>query len=173
MKHWLKYTAAAMIAVGSVNAAQASDKSDYEAGAKAVVASLVGGETSDIDGLIAKLDAVTAHGVALAKATAEKHQDGKTLLDFLVANIDKVKAASLESMEADWHHGGAFKSAGIDHDSFDHYGPVIGAKDAVIHPITAAVALKAYKEDNNEEHLEQAQEELEEILGQLKYVDVE
>ena len=57
------------------------------------------------------------------------------------------------------------------HDSFDHYGAVIGAKDAIIHPLTALVALKAYQADGDAEHLEQVQAELEEILGQLKFVN--
>ena len=56
------------------------------------------------------------------------------------------------------------------HDEFDHYGPVIGAKDAIVHPVTAYAALKAYKADQNSEHLETIQEELEEIIGQIKHV---
>lgn len=149
--------------------AHAADTATYEANMNEVVKAIASG-TVDVDALVAKLDAATAIGVEMAKEVAAKDAKGKPLLDHLIANLDKVKGATLESVEHDWHHGHAFKDAGIDHDGFDHYGAVIGAKDAVVHPITAAIALKSYKADKNAEHLEQAQSEIEEMLGQLKYV---
>lgn len=150
--------------------AQAADSAKYEALSKEVIQAVVAEDTSNIDGLIAKLEEAASIGVEMANEIAAKDAKGKPLLDFLVSNLDKIKGASLEAIEHDWHHGHAFKDAGIEHDSFDHYGAVIGAKDAVIHPLTALVALKEYKKDADSGHLEQAQAELEEILGQLKYV---
>lgn len=173
MNKFHKITSTAIVSATlffSATTAEAADKAKYETLSKEVIQALVTEDTSNIDGLIAKLDEATQIGVEMAKEVSATDEKGKQLLDLLIANIDKVRSANLEAIEHDWHHGGAFKAAGIDHDSFDHYGPVIGAKDAVVHPLTALVALKQFKEDGDTEHLEQAQAELEEILGQLKYI---
>lgn len=164
------FATAAVIGAVSISSAQAYDKAAYEAICNDVIKVVVTGDVSDVDGLISKLEKATDIGVEMAKAIAVSEPKGKKLLDYLVSKVDMIKGETLEQIEHEWHHGSAFKDNGIDHDGFDHYGPVIGAKDAVVHPLTAIVALKTYKESKDEELLEQAQAELEEIIGQLQFI---
>lgn len=149
----------------------AADINRYTEICNAVIRAAASGNVGNIDALVADLDEATAIGIEISQKTIAKHPEGKALLEHLIANIDVMKSASIDVIEHDWHHGGAFKAKGIDHDGFDHYGPVIGAKDAVVHPLTARVALAAYKQSPNEELLETVSEELQEIVGQLKFLD--
>lgn len=149
----------------------AANKARYEAITKEVIQAVVSENTNDIQALTNKLEEATNIGLQLAQDVSAANPDGKPLLDFLSANVNKIKAENLTAIESNWHHGGAFKAAGIKHDEFDHYGSVIGAKDAVIHPLTALIALKEYQKTQNKDLLATAQAELEEILGQLQYIN--
>lgn len=147
-----------------------ANKTKYEGLTNDVIKAVVSENLADMNGLKGKLEEATKIGLELATEVSAAHPDGKQMLDFLAQNVNKIKTSNLEAIEHDWHHGGAFKAAGVKHDEFDHYGAVIGAKDAVVHPLTALAALNQYEATKNPEFLETAQAELEEILGQLKYI---
>lgn len=166
----LLLTAAAAGIMFCATPSYADDVAAYKALATETIQSVVGGEVSDVDALLAKQDELIALGVTIAKDVAARHPEGATMLEFTISHVDEMKNASLDAIEDEWHHGGAYGKNGLPHDEFDHYGPIIGAKDAIVHPVTAYAALKAYAADHNEEHLETIQEELEEILGQVEYV---
>ena len=147
-----------------------AEKAKYQTLTNEVIQAVVSENLADINGLKGKLEEATKLGLEMASTVSASNPDGKQLLDFLAQNVGKIKTSNLEAIEHDWHHGGAFKAAGIKHDEFDHYGAVIGAKDAVVHPLTALAALNQYEATKNPEFLETAQAELEEIIGQLKYI---
>ena len=112
------------------------------------------------------LNDLTNIGVAIANNVAESNPNGKELLTFLTQNINTIKSQNIEAIESNWHEGKAFP-ANANHDSFDHHSAVSTAKEAVVHPLTALVALQEYQKTKNPDFLKTAKFEINEVLDHL------
>lgn len=147
------------------------NKAQYQTLVQGVVQGIVSGDTSptNVKAWEAQLNQAANIGIEMSKQVMAQDPSGQALLGYLIKNVGQIKSSDLDTIEAQWHHGGAFP-AEMKHDSFDHYGAVIGAKDAVVHPLTALVALQQFESTQNPEFLQTAQAELEEIIGQLQYI---
>jgi hypothetical protein len=86
------------------------------------------------------------------------------LLEITSASIEQMLTQSPEDLEESWHHGEAFHDKGIALDDFDHFSKVMAYYDMVVHPATAHSLLKAYQQNPDRSLLEQAREELGELL---------
>ncbi len=151
--------------------ASASQVEKYQEIATHSVEVLASGEVSDIASLKADQEKLMALGDEIIANARKNHPESADLIDFFVENIKHARHADLETIERDWHHFGAFKKAGIDYEKFDHYGPVIGAMDSILHPLTALVALEEFEKSKDTSLLEAAQGELEEILAHTEFLE--
>jgi hypothetical protein len=148
----------------------AADKAGYEKLVKDVIGTLVAKNFADIDGLVTKLDAAAKIGVELCKEVAATDAANKAIIEFAIANFDKIRATPADKFEDEWHEGAAFKAAGHDNTKLDQTGKAASAIDSVIHPLTSRAALLAYKTSKKPELIKTAIEELEEVLGHLKHL---
>lgn len=174
MKKSLLLSTAAVLFSAQIAFAGALDQNvaTYKQNANEVVKAVVSGQITqqNADQYMTKVDQLIALGKDIASELSTEKPEGKALLDYVVKNGDQAKTETIEEITAKWHHGDAFKAAGIDHDKFDHYGPVIAAKDAYVQSITSYVALKDFKQSGDPKKLDTVREELEEVVGQLQYI---
>ncbi|MBP9694039.1 MAG: hypothetical protein KBE16_04990 [Alphaproteobacteria bacterium] len=145
----------------------------YKNGANEVIKAVVDGKITqqNADQYMAKVNKLIIVGKEIAAEVITQKPEGKKFLEYVVKNGDKAKTESLEEIDAQWHRGDVFKEAGIEHNKFDHYGPIIAAKDAYIQSISSYIALKNYRQSGDSKMLDIVREELEEVVGQLQYVN--
>lgn len=150
--------------------AAAADKAAYEKLVKDVLQVVVSKNVPDPDALIAKLDEAARIGVEFCKQVATAEPANKPILDFAIANFEKIRSTPSDKFEEQWHEGAAFKAAGHDNSKLDQTGKTASALDAVIHPLTARAALQVYKTTKKPELLQTVVQELEEVIGHLKHL---
>lgn len=145
----------------------------YKQGANEVIKAVVEGQITqqNADQYMTKVSKLIIVGKDIATEVVTQKPEGKKFLEYVIRNGDKAKTETLEEIDAKWHRGEVFKDAGIEHNKFDHYGPIIAAKDAYIQSISSYVALKNYRQSGNPKMLDTVREELEEVVGQLQYVN--
>lgn len=112
-------------------------------------------ETEHLVKQAAKIVEEAAHGF---------HDKEKTLLEITASSTAQMLTQSPEELEEAWHHGEALHDKGVNLDDFDHFSNVMAYYDMVIHPATAHSLLKAYQQTQDHSLLEQAREELSELL---------
>lgn len=160
----------AVFALASAASAQAFSVSAYKGLAQTAVQEAIDGEVGDVAALYDVLDQLISMGVDGARARAGTDPQSAEILNFTADHAEEMKAMDLDTVEEAWHDYGAYEEAGIDADAFDHFGPVISHMDAIIHPATAWIALKAYEQDGDSDHLEQIVDELSEVLEHLSHL---
>ena len=94
-------------------------------------------------------------------------QTAENFLTFLTQNVETIKGQDIDTIETNWHEGGAVP-ASAKYDSFDHYSAVSTAKEAIVHPLTALVATQECQKTQNPYLLKTAKFELEEVVEHLK-----
>lgn len=100
----------------------------------------------------------------VAEAAHGFHGKEKLLLEITSSSTGKMLAQSPEELEESWVHGEAFNDQGFALDDFDHFSKVMAYYDMIVHPAAAHSLLKAYQQNPDHSLLEQAREELGELL---------
>ena len=149
------------------------DKKGYSKIAKKTVGRVISGNV-DADKMLSDMEKLVTIGVAGCKehmGEKETPPEEAKMMELVIANADKMKSLSLEDIEAQWHEGGKLKANGVDLNKYDHFSEVMCHLDAVVHPATAIICLKKYKETKKADLLEQVQAELQEVIEHLKHLD--
>lgn len=168
----VRLAAAVTLAFALTAPARSADKATYEKTAHEAVKALATTPFADVDGWLAKMEMLTKIGLDYCREVGGKDPKAKKYLDFIVANVDKIKATEFAKFEDEWGDGGSgFKSVGIDTAEFEQTGAAASAGDSVLHPLAALAALREYKKTKSADLLKKASEELEEVLGHLKHLE--
>ena len=122
----------------------------------------------DVNELLAYQDQLIEIGVEGAKGYGKEKPEFAAAMDFVAASAESMKAENLVSIEGAWHEGGALEAAGIDTEALydDDYASIY--MEAVIHPATAHIAVRAYQLTGDEDYLDQVEFELEEIIDHFR-----
>ncbi|MFZ4806901.1 MAG: hypothetical protein ACOYLQ_06545 [Hyphomicrobiaceae bacterium] len=168
----MRLATVATLALALTVPAQAADKATYAQTARDGIKAMATGSLADVDGWASKMEALSKIGLDYCREVGAKDAKAKKYLDFVVANVEKIKATDFAKFEDEWGDSGAgFKAAGIDTAEFDQTGAAASAGDAVIHPLAALAALREFKKTKSADLLKKASEELEEVLGHLKHLE--
>ena len=125
----------------------------------------------DADALISLQEELVRIGVDGAREHASEVPDDATVLNHVADSAVAMKGMDLDGIEAAWHDGEAFEAIGINIDDYDHFSPVLGHVDAIVHPATAIIALRDYKETGEKMYLLQVKDELAEVIEHLAHID--
>ncbi len=125
----------------------------------------------DVAHLVGLQEQLIAMGVAGAEEYAADAPDHAELMRFVAKSAPAMTELTLEEIEPAWHEGEAFAEVGIDVHDLDHFGPAVSHMDAIIHPATAVIALRAYAASGDEDHLDQVIDELSEVVEHLSYIE--
>jgi len=133
----------------------------YEKQGRELLAAINSGKI-DLPAARKNVDGMVQAAETLFEAYATKHPESKKLYDYMKTNLQKVKAASFESIEKDYHDAGVLTPAlvGVDLKSEDgekYTDPL----HTLLHPL---MTLKALEKND----LKSAKEELNEGLEQVK-----
>lgn len=150
--------------------AVAFDKADYKQTVGETIMAIQSGDV-DVDTLIAKQMHLMDLGVGALRDYATAHPDSAKLLNFVADQAPSMPDMSLDQIEAQWHEGGALDTIGIKLHDLDHFGEEVSLMDTVVHPATAVIALRRFKTDGNEDHLDQVIDELSEVVEHLGHLE--
>lgn len=107
----------------------------------------------------------------ITKAYIEKYPSGKKLLESAINELAKLKNASFNILEKDWHDLGYFsgKDIGVDMNDEDneHFTDPL---HCMIHPLLTLRAAEAYNTEKKDKDLQTMKEELREGLEQMEMV---
>lgn len=169
MRGMKSLAAAAFGVVISICAAQAAlDVSAYRRLAEETMREAISGKVDDVETTLRRVDAIIAIAVDGARSHAREVPADAKVLEFVVANIAKMKSLGLDDLEAQWHDGAAFKEIGVDWKKVDQFGKLASLADAIIHPVTAHVLLREYAKSRDAKLLDRVKEELNEVLEHVK-----
>jgi len=160
----------AMPSMGNAQSGVApADKTAIVSSLEGIIKQAETGSIKDVDPVIAALKGVVEKGKAVVAAVAARDAANRKLLEFVGASVDKMYGEDLESIETNWHKGGAAKTAGpgADFEKVDERSPASAAMTSVIHPVTAILALQAYKKEPQKAHLDQVAKELKEQIERM------
>lgn len=171
MRGWVLSAAlGGMILCGAAETG-AVDVEMYKAMATETIQAALSGSMSDVDGLIEKQEKLIEMGVTTCREHVGMAKKDEKLMNLVMDNVDRMKGMTLEEMEEAWHEGGVLKANGIDFDSLDEMGAAVSVMDMVLHPATAYIALKQYKQTGDQGLLTVVKDELNEVLEHLDFVD--
>ncbi len=125
---------------------------------------IIDGDDIDVDQLYKYQDELIQLGVEGVKGYGAAHADFSTAMSIVAISAEEMKALNLVDIETDWHEGGVLEEAGVDTDTLYEDDVATTYMEAVIHPATAFIAVRAYEVTGDEEYLEQVRFELEEIV---------
>jgi hypothetical protein len=147
-----------------------ADKAALTSTLEAVVKQAESGNIPSVDATIDTLKGAVEKGKAIIAAVAAQDPANRKVLEFVAASVDKMYGETLQSIEDNWHRGDAVHLAGLGetYDKIAKDSPAIVAIDSVVHPVTAILALQAYKKDQKTKHLNQVAAELKELLEAMK-----
>jgi len=154
-------------------AAHEFDKKTYDKLAKKTIGRVISGNI-DANKMLADMEKLVELGVAGCKEhmrEPETPQSEVQIMKFTADNAGRMQSLTLKEIEQQWHEGGFLKAKGIDINTFDHFAEVMCHYDAVVHPATAIICLKEYKNTKNDELLEQVKAELAEVREHLKHLE--
>lgn len=165
-----RFLLGAVAATLFVSPASALDMERFEGVVEQTLAAIEAGDV-DVNELLAYQDQLIEIGVEGAKGYGKKNANCAAAMDFVAANIETMKSESLVSIEGAWHEGGALEAAGIDTEAVydDDYASIY--MEAVIHPATAHIALRAYELTGDEDYLDVVEFELEEIVEHFEELE--
>ncbi len=118
----------------------------------------------DVEQLYRYQDELIGIGISGARGFAAAHADHAAAMDFVANSAQRMKALNLVEIETEWHEGGALEATDIDLDALYDDDEATTYMEAVIHPATAYIAVRAYAVTGDEDYLEQVRDELEEIV---------
>ncbi len=175
MKRFAAVALAVSLLIGASTANAASgvspaDKAELTSTLVSVVKLAETGKLASVDSVIDTLKGAVEKGKAVIAAVAAQDSVNRKVLEFVAASAGKMYDETLQSIEDNWHRGDAIHLAGMGetYDKIDKGSPANVAIDAVVHPVTAVLALEAYKKDQKKEHLDQVAAELNELLDAMK-----
>ncbi|MEA3348444.1 MAG: hypothetical protein U9Q39_05200, partial [Pseudomonadota bacterium] len=93
------------------------------------------------------------------------------LLEITIANAAAMSSLPMAEIEAQWHGGGFLKDKGIDVGKFGHFDKVLCFYDALVHPATVIICLKQYQHSSDQGLLDQAKDELMEVVEHMKHLE--
>lgn len=128
---------------------------------------VIDSENVDVDELLQYQDALIEIGIHGVKGFAEEHPEHAAAMNFVATSAESMKASNLVDIETDWHEGGALEAAGIDLEALYDNDEATSYMEAVIHPATAYIAVRAYQVTGDDDYLDQVEFELEEIVDHL------
>lgn len=169
MKHFILTVATGLALVTS--GAQAMDIAGFKKVATEIVQEAASGNVSDIDALIAKNEVLVQIGIVGCKEYRTQAPEHAKLMTMVLDNVENMRNMTLEEIESAWHEGEYMSANGLDFDSIDHFGAALSHMDAVLHPITAILALKEYKETRDSDLIDQVKDEIGEVLKHIEHVD--
>ncbi|MBN2374670.1 hypothetical protein JXL19_12880 [bacterium] len=149
------------------------DKEAYVTLAKKNIGRIISGSI-DPEAMISDMETLMDLGIQGSKEHMNEKETPQTeakLLSIAIDSAGRMKSLTLEELESQWHDGGFLKSKGIDISGYDHFSEVMCHYDAIIHPATAIVCLRKYKETKSEDYLEQMKDELSEVVEHMKHLD--
>ncbi len=150
--------------------AEVMDTAKFKGIATDIIKESMKGESANIDAMIQKNETLIQMGIKGSRAYAASNPEFAKLLTLTADNADAMKAMSLDQIEEEWHEFGFLSSHGIDAEAIEHFGAAISLMDSIVHPATAIIALRTYKQEPDEELLEQVKAELSEVLEHLKHI---
>lgn len=118
----------------------------------------------DVEELYQYQNALIELGVNGVYSYGQDNAEYATAMTFVASSAEDMKALNLEEIETEWHEGGALEAAGIDTDTLYDDDAATTYMEAVIHPATAFIAVRAYDVTGDDDYLEQVRDELEEIV---------
>ena len=121
----------------------------------------------NIQELLGYQDQLIEIGISGAHTFGEANAEFAETMTFIAANTDQMKALNLEEIEVEWHSRGAMEAAGLDVEAFDEDDDAVNHMEAIVHPATAHIALRAYEVTGDDAYLEQVVDELTEIMDHL------
>lgn len=156
--------------VNAASAVAAADKAAIITTLEGVIKQAEADTIKDVDPVIATLKGAIEKGKAVIATVAAQDSTNRKVLEFVAANVDKIYGETLESIETNWHKGGAIKAAGMGavYEKVAEHSPASVAINTVVHPVTAILALQAYKKDQKRDHLNQVVTELKELIDGMK-----
>lgn len=129
------------------------------------------GVAGDIDALIAMQEELMVIGMQGGVKYLQLTPEGGVALQTTILNAESMKKLSLDQIEELWHEGKFLQAKGIDTEHLDHFGAEVSLMDAIIHPATSYLALRAYRNSGDPELLTRAKAELVEVLIHLDQLE--
>ena len=145
----------------------ALDTERFESLVGKTIAAIDGGNV-DVNELYRYQDELIELGINGVNDFASDHADHAAAMTFVATSAESMKALNLVEIETEWHEGGAFETAGIDTDALYEDDVATTYMEAVIHPATAFIAVRAYEVTGDDDYLEQVRFELEEIVDHFE-----
>lgn len=147
-------------------------KSEYIKSAEKTIKKVKRGKVreKDIDKLIAMQNKMIRLAIEGALAHAESQPQDRKMMHLTVLNSERMKRLSLQDIEKLWHAGDYMRSHGIDINNLSHISDAMNYYDAIVHPVTAIIALEQYRQDGDAEHLTQVQDELTEVVMHVEQI---
>ena len=125
----------------------------------------------DVDALVAVQERLMAIGVEGAREHALRSPADAPLMRFVIDRAPGLTALDLDAIEAQWHEGAALEAVGVDFLATDHFDRALSHMDAIVHPATAIIALRAFERTGERFHLVQVRNELAEMTAHLDAID--
>ncbi|MEH6473910.1 MAG: hypothetical protein V7752_22045 [Halopseudomonas sp.] len=151
-----------VLALGMPVVAQASEQEHFREAVEEAIGPIV---REDISKAIEETEHLVKQAAEIvAEAAHGFHDNEKLLLEITSSSTAQMLTQSPEELEESWAHGEAFNDKGFALDDFDHFSKVMAYYDMIVHPATAHSLLKAYQQNPDHSLLEQAREELGELL---------
>ncbi len=173
MKNFVyKVMAGAVFGLLLASPASAFDKMAYRSLIEAVTKEIILGKFENFDAALARLDDATAIAKIAAKERAAAVPADAKLMEFSIAAPDAIKKTAVDKLEEDWGDGAkAFERAGFKRGAADQFKAAESYSDMVVHPMAAWVYLTAWKKAPSAGLLDQAKNELIEVLEHLKHAN--
>ena len=124
--------------------------------------------------MTADMKKLIAMGVTGAKEYISKKgipAEEVKLMEITIANAAAMSNLPMAEIEAQWHGGGFLKAKGIDVSKFGHFAKVMCYYDALVHPATVIICLKQYQKSSDQGLLDQAKDELLEVVEHMKHLE--
>ena len=162
----------AMCCFLTVSSAFAFDRAGYQSLIEGVAKEIVTGKFDNLDATLKRLDDATALAKVAARARAAEVPADAKLMEFSIAAPDVIRTTAVDKLEEEWGEGGkAFERAGFGRGLSEHFKASFSYADLLVHPASASVYLSAWRKAPSAALLDQAKNELIEVLEHLKHAN--
>lgn len=152
--------------------ANAFDKTAYRSLIESVAKEVVVGKFDNFDATLSRLDEAVAIAKVAARERAVAVPGDAKLMEFSIAAPDAIKKTAVDKLEEEWGEGAkAFERAGFKRGAADQFKATDSYADLLVHPMTAWVYLSAWRKTPSGVLLDQAKNELVEVLEHLKHAN--